>query len=50
VGTHDPAMTQLDPIMRMLFRSRHVYILLTSLVNLGIGVHYRPAEAPFTAF
>jgi hypothetical protein len=31
----------------MLFRSRHVYLLLTALVNLGIGIDYRPAEGSY---
>lgn len=28
-----------DPIMRMLFRSAHIYLLLSSIMNLLIGVH-----------
>ena len=28
---------------RLLFRSRHIYLLLGALINLGIGVYYVPA-------
>lgn len=27
---------------RMLFRSRHIYMLLTSLLNLGLGTYLKP--------
>lgn len=37
-----PGMESLDGGARMLFRSRHLYLLLVSLVNLGIGIYYRP--------
>src|SRR5262245_35024338 len=37
---HSPKMDELDNGMRMLLRSRHVYILLAGLLNLGIGTHF----------
>jgi hypothetical protein len=37
-----PGMAELDDGTRMLFRSRHIYFLLASLVNLGIGIYYQP--------
>jgi hypothetical protein len=41
---HVPPMTELDDGLRMLLRSRHIYILLASLVNVAIGINYRPAS------
>jgi hypothetical protein len=38
--SHDPALSALDWSDRLLFRSRHVYILCAGLVNLALGVHY----------
>jgi hypothetical protein len=37
-----PGMDGLDGGTRMLFRSRHIYLLLASLLNLGLGTYYRP--------
>jgi drug/metabolite transporter (DMT)-like permease len=39
---HVPPLPELDNGARMLFRSRHIYILLASLVNLAIGINYQP--------
>ena len=36
-------MASLDGGMRMLFRSRHIYLLLASLLNLGLGTYLRPS-------
>lgn len=40
---HVPAMSELDDGTRLLLRSRHIYLLLGSLVNLAAGVNYRSA-------
>jgi hypothetical protein len=37
-----PEAHQGDPIMRMSFRSAHVYILLTALLNVMLGLHLQP--------
>jgi hypothetical protein len=37
---HQPRMEELDDGTRMMFRSRHIYILLAGLVNLGVGVYF----------
>ena len=37
---HEPALSTLDWGERLLFRSRHIYILCAGLVNLAMGVHY----------
>lgn len=37
---HTPRMEELDDGARMLFRSRHIYILLAGLINLGIGIYF----------
>src|SRR5262245_8745583 len=37
---HHPKMDELDNGTRMLLRSRHVYILLAGLLNLGIGAYF----------
>jgi len=30
-------------LSRMLYRSRHIYILLAGVLNLGLGAYFRPA-------
>jgi hypothetical protein len=37
---HNPKMPELDDGTRMMFRSRHIYILLTGLINVGIGAYF----------
>lgn len=37
---HSPKMPELDDGTRMMFRSRHIYILLTGLINVGIGSYF----------
>jgi hypothetical protein len=37
---HEPPLSALDPGDRLLFRSRHIYILCAGLVNLALGVRY----------
>lgn len=37
---HIPPMSELDPVTRLLLRSRHVYLLLSSLLNVGVGTNY----------
>jgi uncharacterized membrane protein YwaF len=36
-----PGAYQSDPTMRMLFRSAHIYILLSALINVMAGLHMR---------
>lgn len=40
----DPAMVDLPAENRMLYRSRHIYLLLASTVCLVAGIHYRAAD------
>lgn len=40
MGGHEPAMASLDWGDRLLFRSRHIYILAAGLVNLALGIRY----------
>jgi hypothetical protein len=37
---HQPRMDELSDGARMLFRSRHIYILLAGLVNVGVGAYF----------
>ena len=38
---HDPKVSEMtDEGTRMMFRSRHIYILLAGLLNLGVGVYF----------
>ena len=41
---HQPAMATLDWGDRLLFRSRHIYILAAGLVNLSLGLRYALPE------
>jgi hypothetical protein len=38
-------MQSLDGGTRMVFRSRHIYLLLASLLNLAFGIYLRPASS-----
>jgi len=38
----EPPVAELDPHLRMLFRSRHIYLLLSGLMNLAIGSYATP--------
>lgn len=40
MGRHDPPVAEMDWAERLLFRSRHIYLLAAGLVNLALGVHY----------
>ena len=42
---HDPPVGAMEWEGRLLFRSRHIYILCAGLVNLAIGVHYALPES-----
>lgn len=42
---HEPPVAAMDWDDRLLFRSRHIYILFGALVNLAIGVHYTLPES-----
>ncbi len=37
---HQPPLSSLDWDVRLLFRSRHIYILSAGLVNLALGLRY----------
>jgi D-alanyl-lipoteichoic acid acyltransferase DltB (MBOAT superfamily) len=38
---HNPKVREMtDEGARMMFRSRHIYILLAGLINLGVGVYF----------
>jgi hypothetical protein len=37
---HEPPLSAMDWGDRLLFRSRHIYILCAGLVNLSLGLHY----------
>ena len=40
---HTPPMATLDNATRLLFRSRHIYILASGLVNLMLGLYLAPS-------
>ncbi len=40
MGAHDPPVAAMEWGERLLFRSRHIYLLCGGLVNLALGVHY----------
>jgi len=44
MGRLDPPVAAMEWAERLLFRSRHIYILAAGLVNVAIGVHYRLPE------
>ncbi len=44
MGRLDPPVAEMEWAERLLFRSRHMYILAAGLVNLALGVHYRLPE------
>jgi hypothetical protein len=37
---HEPPLSAMDWGERLLFRSRHIYVLCAGLVNLSLGLHY----------
>jgi hypothetical protein len=39
---HRPPMTSYDDATRLLFRSGHIYLLFSGLVNLALGLHLTP--------
>lgn len=43
---HEPALSTMDWGDRLLFRSRHIYILAAGLVCLSLGLHYDLPVAP----
>lgn len=44
---HDPPVSAMEWAQRLLFRSRHIYILCAGLVNLAIGVRFALPERRF---
>lgn len=37
---HEPPVVEMDWDRRLLFNSRHIYLMAAGLVNLALGVHY----------
>jgi hypothetical protein len=44
-----PDLHAANEVLRYLYRSNHVYILLSSLINVALGVHLRAAEPGWRA-
>lgn len=44
---HEPPVAAMEWAERLLFRSRHIYLLGAGLVNLAIGIHYALPEKGF---
>lgn len=44
MGRHDPPLEAMEWGERLLFRSRHIYLLCAGLVNVAIGIHYALPE------
>ena len=44
---HTPPMDTLSPTLRLLHRSRHIYILMIGLVNLVLGLYMQPTLGKF---
>jgi hypothetical protein len=42
---HEPALSAMEWGERLLFRSRHIYILSAGLVNLALGIRYALPDA-----
>jgi hypothetical protein len=40
MGRHEPPVAAMEWGERLLFRSRHIYLLCAGLVNLAVGVHF----------
>lgn len=38
----EPPVSELEPYLRMLFRSRHIYLLMAGLMNLAVGSYATP--------
>lgn len=43
---HEPPLSTMDWGDRLLFRSRHIYILCAGLVNLSLGLRYALPDGP----
>jgi hypothetical protein len=43
---HRPSMPAYDDATRLLFRSGHIYLLFSGLVNLALGLHLEPLRRP----
>jgi hypothetical protein len=46
---HQPAMAMLSDGERMMFRSRHIYILASGLINLMLGLYLRRWQSSWRA-
>jgi hypothetical protein len=40
MSRHEPPVAEMEWAERLLFRSRHIYLLAAGLVNLALGVHF----------
>jgi hypothetical protein len=40
MNAHQPPVMQMDWDQRLLFNSRHIYLMAAGLVNLALGIHY----------
>lgn len=40
MGRHEPPVADMEWAERLLFRSRHIYLLCAGLVNVAMGVHF----------
>ena len=40
MSAHEPPVMKMDWDKRLLFNSRHIYLMAAGLVNLAMGVHY----------
>jgi hypothetical protein len=41
MGRHEPPVAAMEWGERLLFRSRHIYLLCGGLVSVALGIHYR---------
>lgn len=50
MGRHEPPVATMEWAERLLFRSRHIYLLCGGLVNLATGLHFvLPGQAAWRA-
>lgn len=45
MDAQSPPVRERDDATRMMFRSRHIYVLLAGLCNVPLGIYLRPAGA-----
>ena len=42
MAVHVPPLPECEPELRLLFRSRHIYLLFAATVNVVVGLNWRP--------